>query len=282
MPVRWLGDDGCHEPAIVGGKAASLSRLASSHRVPPGFALTSTAASALAREMHASPVADAVRQAYGTLAERCEMSDPAVAVRSSAVDEDGAESSFAGQHETFLNVRGVDAVIDAVSRCVASASTPEVLAYRTSRGLRLDDPMVAVLVQALVPSDVSIVAFSANPITRSRDEIVINASWGLGESIVGGTVTPDTFVVRKLGFERVATTLAVKSKMTVLTGDGTREVPVPRIMQDASSLEDAHIDLICRLALGLEEQLGACVDIEAALHRGELYLLQCRPITTLG
>lgn len=282
MLIRWLGEEGCHEAAEVGGKAASLSRLAQNHRVPPGFALTSRAATTLAREMHASTVAEAVRQAYTALAERCAMPEPAVAVRSSAVDEDGAESSFAGQHQTFLNVRGYDAIIEAVGRCVASGGTPEALAYRSNRGLDVSDPMVAVLVQALVPSDVSIVAFSANPISRSRDEIVINASWGLGESIVGGTVTPDTYVVRKSGLERLSTALAVKAKMTVLVPDGTLEVTVPRILQDASSLEDAHVDAICRLALDLEAQVGACVDIEAAIYRGELYLLQCRPITTLG
>lgn len=282
MPIRWLGDDGCHDSTVVGGKAASLSQLARIHRVPPGFALTSHAATSLAKDVHASTVAEAVLEAYTMLAERCEMPNPAVAVRSSAVDEDGAESSFAGQHQTFLNVRGHAAVVEAVCRCVASARTPEALAYRSNRGLDMDEPMVAVLVQALIPSDVSLVAFSANPITNSRDEIVINASWGLGESIVGGTVTPDTFIVRKSDLERVSTALAVKSKMTVLSPSGTSEVTVPRILQEACSLEDAHVEDICRLVMSLESQVGACVDIEAAIHRGELYLLQCRPITTLG
>lgn len=281
MLIRWLGEDGCHEPASVGGKAAALSRLASEYRVPPGFALTSGAAATLAANTSGSAVAEAIRSAYRLLGENISVEDPAVAVRSSAVDEDGADSSFAGQHQTFLNVRGSDAVIEAVLACIASAKTVEALAYRASRQLAIDEPMIAVLVQSLIPSDVSIVAFSANPISQSRDEIVINSSWGLGESIVGGTVTPDMFVVRKAGFELVSSMISAKSHMTVLTAEGTREVPVPRMLRDMASLEAAHIESIARLALSLETQLGVCVDIECAIHAGELYLLQCRPITTL-
>lgn len=280
--IRWLGDEDCHDPAVVGGKAAALSRLAAGHLVPPGFALPSDAAARIASGPADQALIESVASAYSALGHRTGTTDPPVAVRSSALDEDGAESSFAGQHQTFLNVRGLDSVIAAVRGCVESAGTETALSYRASRNLAVDEPVVAVLIQSLVASDVSIVAFSANPISRSRDEIVINASWGLGESIVGGTVTPDMFVIRKPGLEVVSTTLAVKSRMTVLAGDGTREVTVPRPMQQQPSLQGEHITRIGQLALALEQQVGACVDIEAAIHRGELYLLQCRPITTLG
>src|SRR6186713_779371 len=104
---------------------------------------------------------------------------------------------FAGPHETYLNIVGAEAIIQAVIRCWESARSEHALDYRRQQGLSVERPQLAVLVQRLVASDVSAVIFSANPITGSRDEIMINASWGLGESIVGGTVTPDTFVVRK-------------------------------------------------------------------------------------
>jgi len=120
-----------------------------------------------------------------------------VAVRSSALDEDGAGASFAGQHETYLNVVGAAAVAEAVARCWASVRSSRALEYRRRQGFPLDGARIAVLVQQLIPADVSSVVFSANPVTGSRDEVMINASWGLGESIVGGTVTPDTYVVRR-------------------------------------------------------------------------------------
>ena len=194
--IRWLGDDDCHHEAIVGGKAASLSRLASIHTVPHGFAIP--ALPAVSDSMPALLV-PLIRHAYRALGERCGGMEPPVAVRSSAVDEDGMDASFAGQHDTYLNIRGAEAVVAAVLRCAQSAASYEALAYRQQRGLSVDDLRIAVLVQQLVPSEVSAVVFSANPVTGSRDEVMINSNWGLGESIVGGTATPDTFIVRKDG-----------------------------------------------------------------------------------
>lgn len=190
---------------LVGGKAASLSRLAEHYPVPPGFSLTTAAfdrASVgawvetgqliLPPNLHGE-----VREAYHKLGALCDMENPAVAVRSSAVDENGTDAFFAGQHETFLNVVGVDAVMDALRKCWLSFHTPHAIEYRRKQGLPIDGVRVAVLVQQLVVVDVSAVVFTANPVTGTREEIVINASWGLGESIVGGTVTPDTYRVGK-------------------------------------------------------------------------------------
>ena len=199
--IHWLGEERCHEHGVVGGKAASLSRWAGVHTVPPGFAVE-----ALSAAITALPhtVATAVEEAYHSLAGRRGTAALPVAVRSSALDEDGAAASFAGQHDTYLNIRGASAVLDAVHRCVRSAASKEALAYRTQRGLALDDVRIAVLVQELVPADVSAVAFSMNPLSGSRDEIMINSNWGLGESIVGGMATPDTYVVAKHRSDRGA------------------------------------------------------------------------------
>lgn len=278
-PIRWLGDDDCHHHAIVGGKAASLSRLAALHAVPHGFAV-----SALPALQSAIPetIIPRIRSAYGALGERCGVPEPAVAVRSSALDEDGSDASFAGQHDTYLNIRGHDAVLDAVARCIQSAASREALAYRQARGLAIDGVRIAVLVQELVPSDVSAVVFSANPVTGSRDEVMINSNWGLGESIVSGTATPDTFIIAKHSLEVTERYVAQKDRMTVTTAAGTTDVDVPAELREKSSLDDSQIAAMTRLALMLESALGHAVDIECAFARSNLYLLQCRPITTLG
>lgn len=276
--IHWLGETDCHHESIVGGKAASLSRLASLHRVPHGFAIPALAATegSLSRTLIA-----AIERAYLTLGERCGEPAPAVAVRSSAIDEDGAQASFAGQHDTYLNIRGGDLLVDAVMRCAHSAASAEALAYRTQRGLPIDDLRLAVLVQQLVPSDVSAVAFSANPVTGSRDEVMINANWGLGESIVGGSVTPDMFVVRKGGLEIALRDVGRKERMTVLTDAGTCEVDVPPTLCVRPSLSDEEAREIAALVVALEAAVGHAVDVECAIAGSVLYLLQCRPITTL-
>jgi pyruvate,water dikinase len=290
--ILWLGEPACHERARVGGKAATLSRLAAAYRVPPGFCLT-TAAYALAearslthQEGSRSPVLavalyDALATAYQRLADRAGSETPAVAVRSSAIDEDGGMASYAGQHETSLNIVGVEAVTDAVVRCWRSAWSPRARAYRCAQGRAGDDVQVAVLVQQLIVADSSAVLFSAHPVTGSRDEIVINASWGLGESIVGGTVTPDTYVVRKADLAVAARQIADKRRMTVAIPGGTREVDVPRVLRRQPALTEEQAVEMASLGLVLEARLGRPVDIECAYQAGRLHLLQCRPITTL-
>lgn len=124
--------------------------------------------------------------------------------------------------------------------------------------------------------------FSANPVTGSRDEVMINSNWGLGESIVGGCATPDTFVVQKQALEVSWRDVARKERMTVMGDTGTREVEVPTELRSTSSLSDDEILQLAKLAIMLEKAVGHAVDVECAIARNTLYLLQCRPITTLG
>ena len=282
MNLLWLGDPKSFDAGLVGGKAANLSRLARlgghRHRVPDGFSLPVT----VMDEAHPLDLRDEITAAISDLMNCHRLPDFIAAVRSSAVDEDGATASFAGQHETYLNIVGAEAIIQAVTRCWESARSEHALDYRRQQGLSVEHPQIAVLVQQLVAADVSAVVFSANPITGSRDEIMINASWGLGESIVGGTVTPDTFIVRKLDLAVVQRVIAEKQRMTVSSPGGTREVDVPLFLRGQSSLAAEQVMEMVRLALTLETTMGHPVDIECAYAGGELYLLQCRPITTLG
>jgi phosphoenolpyruvate synthase/pyruvate phosphate dikinase len=297
MNIIWLGQKGCDDVARVGGKAANLSRVAASHRVPPGFCLTTSAfdrwAAAqcgarapvvvLPHALHAEMTA-----AYSDLARRCGVAELPVAVRSSAVDEDSGGASFAGQHETYLNIVGADGVAQAAARCWRSLRAERAIEYRRLRGLSEEGVRLAVLVQQLVAAKVSAVAFSANPVTDSRDEVVITSSWGLGESVVGGAVTPDTYVVRKADFKVIERQIAEKLRMTVSVSGGTAEVDVPGSMQAQATLDDAQAAEIAQLATSLESTMGWPVDIECAYAVGAhsraplLYLLQCRPITTLG
>ncbi len=278
MNIYWLDTPDCQDPIRVGGKAANLGRLAAAYPVPPGFCLAASRADsgALSPSLYTELAA-----AYSHLGERCGLPQPPVAVRSSAVDEDGCQASFAGQHETFLNVIGPGAVAEAVQRCWASALTERALCYRRRQGLA-QDANVAVLVQQLVMADASAIVFSADPRTGARDRVVINATWGLGESLVGGTVTPDLYVVRKSDLEILSCQVSDKMWMTVARPEGTREVPVPRCMRSEPSLDDAQITALARLALTLEKTQRWPVDLECAYQGGRLYLLQCRPITTLS
>jgi pyruvate,water dikinase len=277
MNVYWLDTPDCQDPIRVGGKAAHLGRLAATHPVPPGFCLAAARAdTALPPALHG-----ALATAYDSLGQRCGTPQPRVAVRSSAVDEDGQEASFAGQHESYLNIVGSEAVASAVQRCLASARSARALHYRRSRGLA-EEAGIAVLVQQLVVADVSAVVFSVDPRSGEQDRVVINATWGLGESLVSGTVTPDLYVVRKTDLKILSRQVVDKIHMTVARAAGTREVPVPRALRQEPALEDTQVRALARLARRLERVQGWPVDLECAYENGRLYLLQCRPVTALG
>jgi phosphoenolpyruvate synthase/pyruvate phosphate dikinase len=280
--ILWLGDSACNDPAQVGGKAAHLSRLAADYQVPSGFCLPAAFDPAHPADAPLpTALAAALAAAYEALARRVGVPDVPVAVRSSALDEDGELASFAGQHETELNLVGADAVLGAIARCWASGRNERALAYRKQQGLDTEEVRLAVLVQQLVTADTSAVVFSANPISGNRDEVVVTASWGLGESVVSGTVTPDTWVVRKADLAVKEERIGAKEQMTVAVTGGTREVTVPRLLRERASLSMAQVAELAQLAVELEEKVSQPVDIETAYAREELFLLQCRPITTL-
>ncbi|MFI6737498.1 PEP/pyruvate-binding domain-containing protein [Nonomuraea sp. NPDC050451] len=298
----------------AGGKGASLARLAAAGLpVPPGFHVTTAAYRRFVAEhglqerivelaAAASPdrpetcdaaaekisalfteqpmpaeVAEAVAAAYGALGE----DGPAVAVRSSATAEDLPEMSFAGQQETYLNIRGTPEVLDAVKRCWASLWTARAIGYRARQGIASDDVSLAVVVQELVPADAAGVLFTADPLTGARDRVMVNAAWGLGEAVVSGQVSPDTLVVAKAGGSVLRQDVSVKEVMTVRTADGTREQPVPADLRERPVLDKEQAAGLARLAVGIEELYGQPMDIEWARHDGHLYILQARPITAL-
>ncbi len=287
MEIVFLDHPWSRDVTKVGGKGAGLGRLAEGFSVPPAFNLTVDAFSRWGECRHDSgdPPEDMIQTvaaAYATLGTLCGSDNPPVAVRSSAVDEDGSDNSFAGQHDTFLNVKGQENVARAIVRCWASLDGEVAMDYRRQSGLSVENPIMAVVVQQMVPSDIAGVAFSANPITGDLGQVVINSSWGLGESVVSGTVTPDTFTINKSDESLVSTQIANKARMTISKGDGAEEVDVPRIMREQPSMSDGQALDVARLTTSLEKVEGHPIDIEWAYFKDKLYLLQCRPITTLG
>ena len=289
--VAWLGAvEG--EVALVGGKAASLDRLArSGFRIPPGFCVTTEAferqlaaipdaaeliarlpdegaRGALTAAFEAAPldgevatsVAAALDDLVGQLAALG--ARPSFAVRSSGIGEDSSAASFAGLHETELGV-APEGVPAAIRRCWASLWSPMAVAYRRRRGLAPDGGGMAVVVQALVPAEVAAVVFTRHPVTGRDDQIVITGVRGLGDAMVSGTVTPDTWV------------LAKGTRGTVEHTPGDRAPG-----QIGPAIDDARLHELAMLALRVEASFGRPVDIEAAASRDGWFLLQARPITT--
>ena len=285
MTLSFFDDPGADNVDMFGGKAASLAKLGSAGRIPPGFSLSVDEFKKWvdngSGEMPAD-VASEIRHAYAALERLCSVIDVPVAVRSSAVDEDGIGESFAGLHDTFLNVIGAEVVIAAVIKCWRSLGNDQAIEYRKNNGLEIDSAAMGVVVQQLVFADISAVAFSVNPINGDRDEVLINANFGLGEAVVSGLTTPDTIVVDRNNHSQQAVTIGAKENMTVRTENGTEEKPVPRIMQGMPVLSEDQATEIAELVVNLENHNGWPVDVELAIHDSQLYLLQCRPITTLS
>ncbi len=301
---------------MVGGKGKSLARLASAGMpVPNGFYLTTIAytdfvesnnlqrdiinlakpeiigktisfesASKRIQELIkgtelSSEIINEIRQAYKAL----NMQNAAVAVRSSANAEDLPDLSFAGQQDTYLNVRGDEALITAIRDCWASLWTARAISYRHQMGIKQDMVAMGVVVQFMVPSDVSGILFTANPVNGERSEIIINSSFGLGEAVVGGQVTPDTYVVDKK-------TLTVKES---IVGSKTQKIVSSdkqgTVLQSVSEHERKKLSLSEKLLKNLTstsleiERLFDDVpqDIEWAISGDKLWMLQSRPITNL-
>jgi pyruvate,water dikinase len=283
--IEWLGATTAPHAAwdeLLGGKAAGLERLRRlGAPTPPGFCLTTHAfrqhlaqgdpARAIAALPDEGARVSLVRQltdgplpgelamvldaAVARLATEAGGQSARFAVRSSAVGEDSSQASFAGIHETELDLAAIE-VPDAVRRCWASLWSERAVRYRTSRGLAMDGAM-AVVVQALVPASASAVVFTRHPVTRRADQVLVNAIRGLGEALVSGTATPDEIVLDKATLE--ASALVPGNGEAVLSAEEVRDLG--------------------SLALRLEAAFECAIDIEASLAGGRWQILQVRPIT---
>ncbi|EEB74983.1 phosphoenolpyruvate synthase [Thermococcus sp. AM4] len=235
-------------------------------------------------------IAKEIEDAYKKLSQRFGKEAVYVAVRSSATAEDLPEASFAGQQETYLDVYGVDDVIDKVKKCWASLWTARATFYRAKQGFDHSKVYLSAVVQKMVNSEKSGVMFTANPVTNDRNEIMINASWGLGEAVVSGSVTPDEYIVEKGTWKIKEKFIAKKEVMVVRnpeTGKGTVYVKVAEYLGpeyvEKQVLTDEQIVEVAKLGAKIEEHYGWPQDIEWAYDKddGKLYIVQSRPITTL-
>ena len=313
-PLVLALDDASATLERVGGKGSSLARLAAAGLpVPPGFHITTAAyrhfvvrhglqeqilaavsttspdqpatlevaaqtiATLFAQHSMPDEVATAIRQAYVRLGG----GDLPVAVRSSATAEDLPDLSFAGQQETYLNMHGEAMVLDAVKRCWASLWTARAIGYRALHNIAQQDLSLAVIVQELVPAEAAGVLFTANPLTGARDQVMINAAWGLGEAIVSGQVTPDTMVIDKASGMLKDVQISEKNVMTVRTHEGTRQEAVPVDLRTRAVLAPEQAATLAHIGVQIEELYGQPIDIEWALSADRFFIVQARPITTL-
>ena len=206
--------------------------------------------------------------------------DARVAVRSSATAEDLPDASFAGQQETYLNVQGIDDVLCYIRQCYASLWGDRAVSYRFHHGYNQSAVAIAVVIQVMIESEKAGVLFTINPVTQNKDEMQINASYGLGESVVSGRVTADNYIVHKSG-KIIDVTIGSKETQIVYADKNTKEETVSEKKRIARVLDDTEIAGLVNVALKLETHYGIPMDIEWAIHNQEIYILQARAITTV-
>ncbi len=264
------------EQLRAGGKGGALARLyQAGFPVPDGFVIMPDAFI----DNVLTPDAWNQVQAYLDLL-RQDNYDIAFAVRSSALAEDAVDASFAGEFETVLNVNTGEAIHKAIHTVYQSRQNERVKAYSQVKGISATHE-VAVVIQQLIRAESSGVMFTANPVTGQRNQTMISAAWGLGESIVGGTVTPDMVIADKATGRVIKRETADKMLMTVLLGSGTEEQPTPEALRRMAVLTDEQAAELVRLGNRIEQVYGMPMDIEWTVTGGHFAIVQARPITTL-
>ena len=304
---------------IAGGKGANLGELTQAGiPVPPGFVVTAEtyqkfmedagindkvmdildkidindtkALQAAAEEIkgiiNSAPIPDDmilfITEAYNQLCQRVGEDDTDVAIRSSATAEDLPEASFAGQQDTFLHVSGNDEVIEYIRKCWASLFEARAIFYREENDFEHSKVYIAVVVQKMANADKAGVMFTVNPST-GEEIALIEGSWGLGESVVSGDVTPDNYQVDKKNNEIINVTISDKKVMYTNDENGTSvKVDVPEDKRNERVLSDSELIQLTEMGKRVQAHYGEPMDTEWAFENGVLFLLQARPITTLG
>ncbi|MBP2025011.1 phosphoenolpyruvate synthase [Peptoniphilus stercorisuis] len=324
--IKWFDEIGKDDIPVVGGKGANLGELTSMGLpVPPGFCITASGydkfidyaeldevvkflmepldvdnvdalqevGTAIQNKINQgeiySELEDEIISAYREFSEKIGVKDPEVAVRSSATAEDLPDASFAGQQDTYLHIRGEEELIKHVRACWASLWTSRAIYYREKQNFDHFDVSLSVVIQKMVNSEKSGVMFTANPINNSKNEMMINASWGLGEAVVSGIVTPDEYIIDKNTKKVIEKNIATKNYMVVKKEDGvgTVQVNVKDVLGEEAvkgeCLNDRELQTLIERGLKVEELYGSVQDTEWGFDKDtkEFYFLQSRPITTL-
>lgn len=296
---------------IAGGKGASLGEMTKAKMVvPPGFVVLAGAFDRFLEETDLGVEVEAVLKkvkpnemesverasekirdlildakfpqdiATEITKEFAKLKAPLVAVRSSATAEDSSVASWAGELESYLNVTNKN-LLESVKLCWSSLFTPRAIFYRFEKGLQDHKVSVAVVVQKMVQSEISGITFTVHPVTRDRNQMVIEAGYGLGEAIVGGKVTPDTYVIHKKEKKIVDKNISEQSMMIVRSPKGTKETAVPKALCEKQKFSDKNILKLAEMCQNIERHYKKPQDIEWAFEKGKIYITQSRPITTL-
>ncbi|MDK2789610.1 MAG: pyruvate, water dikinase [Methanothermococcus sp.] len=318
--IAWLDDLRNEDVNIAGGKGASLGEMWNAKLpVPPAFVVTSeayryfinetkldekirnilsgldvndtkelTKASKEIRKLiETAKMPDDLRlsiiESYHRLCEMSGGEEVFVAVRSSATAEDLPDASFAGQQDTYLNIKGAEEVVKSVQKCFSSLFTPRAIFYREQKGFDHFKVALAAVVQRMVNADKAGVMFTVNPINQDYNQMVIEGAWGLGEGVVSGTVSPDTYIVEKDPLKVVDIYVAKKDTMFIKDENGeTKEIPTPDDLKEKQVLTEEEIIKLAEIGMRIEQHYKRPMDIEWAIEKGEIFMLQARPITTLG
>jgi len=315
--VVWLEEVRNKDVSTVGGKGASLGEMINTGLpVPRGFAVTAQAfrrfleETGIAEELFKSleievnnpeelknasikakklileapipyDIEKSIKDSYMELCKR-EGEEVFVAIRSSATAEDLPDASFAGQQETFLNVKGAENVVMAVKKCWASLYGERAIFYRVEKGFDHRKVDLSAIVQKMANAEKAGVMFSLDPSTGEQ-KVIIEGSWGLGETIVSGSVSPDTYVVDRASKKIISKNIATKNIMAIrdpVTGN-TKIVEVPEDKKNATVLRDEEILKLAEIGVLLEKHYGIPQDCEWGIENGKIYMLQSRPITTI-
>ncbi|ABO34804.1 phosphoenolpyruvate synthase [Methanococcus maripaludis C5] len=318
--ITWLDDLRNDDVDIAGGKGASLGEMWNAKLpVPPAFVVTSEAYRYFIKEtklqdeierilsnidvnnneelnkaskevrkaIESVKIPDDLRlsiiESYSKICEMGGDEETFVAVRSSATAEDLPDASFAGQQETFLNIKGDEQVLQAVQECFSSLFTPRAIFYREEKGFDHFEVALAAVVQKMVNADQAGVMFTVNPINHDYNQMVIEGAWGLGEGVVSGTVSPDTYIITKDTQEILSVNVARKDTMFIKDTDGvTKEVKTPENLLEKQVLSEKMIKKLENVGQTIENHYKRPMDIEWSIENGEIYMLQARPITTLN
>ncbi|MDK2875334.1 MAG: pyruvate, water dikinase, partial [Methanothermobacter sp.] len=316
--VAFFEELGKDDVGIAGGKGANLGELTQAGiPVPPGFVVTAATYDKFMTDTGLQPVVmemlenldvndtkelqrvsaeikdiitstevpediqTLIIESYNALCQRIGRDDVYVAIRSSATAEDLPEASFAGQQDTFLNIRGAEDVLDYVRRCWASLFEARAIFYREENNFDHSKVYIAVVVQEMVDAEKAGVMFTVHPST-GEDRILIEGSWGLGEAVVSGSVTPDTYWVDKGTGKLLEFTVGEKNIMFTREDGRTVKKEVPPELRNKRVLSDGEIAALAEMGRRIQEHYGSPQDTEWAIMDGEVYMLQSRPITTLG
>ncbi len=323
--ILWFDELGKEDIPLVGGKNANLGEMVGAGiPVPSGFAITAEAyrefivetgiaekiykiieetvtdtddpkqyeaASKKVRQIIEATsvpgeIEKAIRSSYSELGKRTEANEIFVAVRSSATAEDLPGASFAGQQETYLNVKGADELVQKTVKCWSSLFTPRAIFYRTEKGFKHEDVLISVGVQKMVNAKVAGVTFTINPVTGEPNQIVIEANWGLGESVVSGAVTPDDYVVDKNTLQIIERRIAKKTVEYIQDSETGKTIhaQVDAERQDVPCLADEEVVKLAEMAKQIEAHYGTPQDIEWAIDRDSsspenIFIVQSRPET---